>query len=224
MKRRPVEGRANRTGNAQADAYANTGVHIGDVAIDYHPPPPPSGVRFVHIGIPPHTRPRWAEYPHRSGFLACEFTERCERLFSLTSLIYDADLFFDLILLNVGDSPAVLSKVGIAVEEVQQVVYMYGYPEASVIRPATDEYEIVMPPIRKQYKVGLMDHMAPDRVDIRPTHDLPDPVYLPPRGIYRYTLHLASYQRNMPNHAQVRLLAEASGQEVFSPKLHVFTR
>ncbi|WP_159042005.1 hypothetical protein [Streptomyces ambofaciens] len=216
-----MEGRANRTGNAQADAYANTGVHIGDVTINQAPR---SEVRFAHIGIPLHTRPRWAEYPHRPDFLACEFSDRCERLFSLTSLIHDADLFFDLVLLNTGDSPAVLSKVGVWIEEVQQLIYMYGYPKASVIRPAADEYEIVMPAVRKQYKVGLMDHMTPDRVDLRPTCDLADPLYLPPQGVYRYTLHLKSYQRNMPNHAQVRLTAEVSGQEVCSPRLHVFTR
>ncbi|MGQ5598447.1 hypothetical protein ACUJ8N_34955 [Streptomyces sp. ESR1.13] len=221
MSDRPVVGKANRTGDAQADAYANTGVHIGDVTINVAPE---SVVRFAHIGIPFHTSPRWAEFPHRPEVLKCEFPEACERLFSLTKLIYDADLFFDLVLLNMGNSPAVISKVGIWIEEVQQLIYMYGYPKASKILPATDEYEIVMPDIRQNYNVGLMDHMAPDRVDVRATHGLADPLYLPPEGLYRYILHLKSYQANMPNHAQLRLTAEVNGKEVRSPKLHVFTR
>ena len=221
MSDRPVVGKANRTGDAWSDAYANTGVHNGDVTINVAPE---SVVRFAHIGIPLRTRPTWAEYPHRSEILGCEFTDTCERLFSLTHLSHGADLLFDLVLLNMGDSPAVISKVGIWIEEVQQLIYLYGYPEASKIRPATDEYEIVMPDIKQKYKVGLMDHMAPDRVDVRAMHELADPLYLPPKGLYRYILHLKSYQKNMPNHAQLRLTAEANGQEVCSPKLHVFTR
>ncbi|WP_158711380.1 hypothetical protein [Streptomyces sp. NRRL S-1824] len=217
----PVVGKANRTGDAQADAYANTGVHIGDVTVNVGPE---SVVRFAHIGIPFHTKPRWAEYPHRTDFLGCEFTEPCDRLFSLTKLIYDADLFFDVVLLNMGDSPAVISKVGIWIEEVQQLIYLYGYPKASKISPATDEYMIIMPDLQRRYNVGLMDHMVPDRVEVRAAHELVDPLYLPPKGLYRYILHLKSYQKNMPNHAQIRLTAEVNGEEVHSPKLHVFTR
>ncbi|MFD3751212.1 hypothetical protein ACFWVT_13395 [Streptomyces cyaneofuscatus] len=221
MSDRPVVGKANRTGDARAEFYANTGVHIGDVTVNVTPE---SVVRFAHIGIPLHTKPRWAEFPHRPDFLGCEFTETCERLFSLTKLIHGSDLFFDLVLLNMGDSPTVISKVGIWIEEVQQLIYLYGYPEASRIRPATDEYTITMPDIRRKYQVGLMDHMAPDRVDVRVMHELADPLYLPPKGLYRYILHLKSYQKNIPNHAQLRLTAEVNGQEVRSPKLHVFTR
>lgn len=221
MSSHPKESRASRTGDATADHFANSGVLNGDVTINYAPE---GGVKFAHIGIPLHARQEWEAFPHIPAFLGCEFADPCERLFALKNLVYDADLFFDLILANMGDSPAVVSRVGIRVETVQQIIYMYGYPEASVIRPAAHEYEIVMPDISSDHRVDFMDHMAPAKVEVDATHDLADPMYLPPHGIYRYVLHLKSFQKNMPNHSQVRLTAEVNGGEVRSPILHVFTK
>jgi hypothetical protein len=52
---------------------------------------------------------------------------------------------------------------------------------------------------------------------------LPDPVYLPARAPYRYLLRFKDYQRNVPNHARLRLLADAGGGVARSQVLHAFT-
>lgn len=222
--------KASHTGDASAQGFANTGVHIGDINFNTASGGQSGGyvsaarlVEFVHIGMPDRTVPRWAEFPHRPEFLECEFAGGCDRLFHLKDFVYCADLFFDLVLLNSGDSPVVLSKVGVQIEAVQQLIYLYGYPEATKIKPAADEYEILMPDLRQNYDVGLMDHMSPDAVDMHVAHTLIDPVYLPAHAPYRYILHLREYQQNIPNHARIRLTAEVSGQTVRSPKLHIFT-
>jgi len=215
-----AEYKANRTGDASANLYANTGIHIGDF-INI------SAVRLVefgHIGIPNHLEPQWDEFPHGPEFLDCEFADGCDRLFSLKKLVYPADLFLDIVLLNSGDYPVVLSRVGVQIEAVQELVYIYGYPEAVKMRPAADEYLISIPDIRGNYDVGLMDHMSPDPVGVRLEHTLSDPVYLPAGAPYRYTLRLGDYQQNMPNHAQIRLTAAVGDQLEFSSKLHIFTR
>lgn len=215
-----AEYRASRTGDASANVYANTGIHIGD----FNNFNTARLIEFEHIGIPDRTEPQWAEFPHRPQVLKCEFTEPCDRLFSLKSLVYGADLFFDLVLLNRGDSPAVLSKVGVNLDSLQQVIYLYGIPQAAKLKPPTDKYVLPMPDLHENYDVDLMDHMSPDAVDIRVEHTLDDPVYLPAQAPYRYVLHLKDYQQNIPNHAQMRLTADVGNQTVFSPKLHIFTR
>lgn len=215
-----AEYKASRTGDASASLYANTGIHIGDFNYASNA----RLVEFEHIGIASRTEPQWDERPHRPEFLRCEFTGDCNRLFALRNLVYPADLFFDLVLLNRGDCPVVLSRVGIHIVAVQQLIYIYGYPVAVKIKPATDEYVITMPNLRRNYDVGLMDHMSPDIVDIRVEHTLADPIYLPASAPYRYILHLKDYQQNIPNHAQIRLTADVGNKTVSSANLHIFTK
>jgi hypothetical protein len=189
----------------------------GDASVDGSP------VEFAHIAVPGGGEPRWVETPH--GLADCEFGAGCTRLFRLHDLVHDADLFLDVTVLNSSDAPVVLSAVGVEFVAVRHIFYVYGIPKAAKIGPSGDVYRI--PP--------------PDFADLKPRYDmwgdleitelnrqavkrLPDPVHLSPGAPYRYVLHITGYQRNVPNHARLRLTTEAQGRTARSPLLHVFTK
>lgn len=179
-------------------------------------------IEFAHITVPQDAGSQWMEDRHRKAH--CHFGKGCERYFHLKDFVYNADLFFDVTILNKSSSPVVLSAVGVEIGEVVDIAYVYGMPTPAKIPQSGDRYEIAMPELRSLIRPLLRGDSSDCKViDQRMSKRLVDPIYLPSRSPYRYVLQLRHYQQNIPNHARLRLTVEAQGALAKSQLLHVFT-
>lgn len=137
------------------------------------------------------------------------FGEGCEAFFPLREFVTDADLFFDVVLHNRTKSAEVVSGIGVEIVEVMSELNVYGIPEAAVIEPSTDVYEIDMPDLRRGRDGCNIIYPVDKRLGVR----MRGPIYMEPQAPYRYELHLKDYQVNVPNHARLRLIVKV-GQDV----------
>jgi hypothetical protein len=187
------------------------------------PSPGTESVEFAHVSTTPERAPQWRELSHEGQ--DCPLGPGCSRYFKLEPFVFDADLFLDVTVLNDARSPRVISAVGVEFLEAVHIIYVYGFPVAAKIAPPTDEYVLEMPNIRALLPedAGWLAEPAPFSVDKQVWTRLPDPIYLPSAAPYRYLLRFAGYQRNVPNHARLRLLVESGGDVTRSQTLHVFT-
>jgi hypothetical protein len=185
-------------------------------------PPALAPVEFAHINVRPDRKPRWREFEDTD----CPFGGGCDRYFSFEELVYGSDLFLDVMLHNTSAGDVVLSGVGVEVEELVDILYVYGFPEPVKFEPPKDEYEVAMPDLNDLVEEDNIvgPPPTPVRVNRHVMTRLPDPIGLPAGAAYRYFLRLTNYQRNVPNHARLRLTADAGGGLAKSPLLHVFTK
>ena len=132
-------------------------------------------------------------------------------------LIHDADPLFDITVLNIGKSPTILTAIGIQVVTVWRIDFR-GIPMAGKIRKS-DSYVLPIPRIAQRMHERLGHEYGPQ--DIRETivEKIPDPVYLEPNAPYRYGLILKGYCKNIPNRAQIRMLAVTDQGESWSGEL-----
>jgi TIR domain len=106
------------------------GHSIGEQATDTASGP----LKFSSIRIDAND-PNWGE-GIRDG---SPFDRPCSQYFRLVKLVYNADPLFDIILMNAGKLPAILTEIGIEVLTVCQRTYVYGFPTAAKI-PKSDSY------------------------------------------------------------------------------------
>jgi hypothetical protein len=180
-------------------------------------------LRFMHIR-PLQGSGSWAEAdPPTSD---CPFGTGCERCLKLSDFTTNAELTLDVTVVNIGRDPIVISSVGARFEYVGQTLYAYGIPRAIKLSPPEDAYSLTLPPFRDELEQeAQFNPLEPmrRRVDRLVTALVEDPVYLPAKAPYRFTLRFTDYQRKVPNQALLRLCA-ASGVEISESELfHVFT-
>ena len=182
-----------------------------------------TGLRFVHIR-PDQRSGRWTEAERPTS--SCPFGTGCERYLELSDPIADAELTLDVTVLNTGRDPVVMSSVGARFEYVGQTLYSYGIPQAVKLSPPEDAYSLTLPSFRDELEDGVpFDVLEPmrKRVDRLVTTLVDDPVYLPAKAPYRFTLRFVDYQRQVPNQALLRLHVTSGVESWESERLHVRT-
>jgi hypothetical protein len=187
-------------------------------------------LEFAHLGVTDKDKPNWEEKPHIPALMECPFPEKSHRYFCLPGGGYDADLFFDVTVLNKSGRAVIFSRIGAEILQVAFEYYGSAYgsvPPAFRPLPAEDGYVLQTPTILQEALSGSGPRPAsagmPVSVNRESWMTLQDPVYLKKGAPYRFILNFKNYQRNMPNHALIQLLAEAGGEVVRSHILHVFT-
>jgi hypothetical protein len=149
------------------------------------------------------------------------FNHTYEQFFKLVEFVHDAELTLDITLKNWSKTPLIMSHVGIELLYVTDVMYAYGVPTAAKVA-VSDYYELEIPDIRAE--------LAGDRWEIPETRlerdsilELPDPIYFEVDAPYRFSLRLKQYQRHVPNHALIRLLAKSDRGDSKSHLIRTFT-
>jgi hypothetical protein len=182
-----------------------------------------TGLRFVHIR-PVQSSGRWTEADRPTS--GCPFGTGCERYVELSDPIANAELTLDVTVVNTGRNPVVISSVGARFEYVGQTLYSYGIPHAVKLSPPEDAYSLMLPSFREELEEEVpFDLIEPmrKRVDRLVTTLVEDPVYLPAKAPYRFTLRFVDYQRKVPSHALVRLHVTSGVESSESERLHVRT-
>jgi hypothetical protein len=182
-----------------------------------------TGLRFMHIR-PSQGSGTWAEAdPPTSD---CPFGTGCERCLKLSDFTMNAELMLDVTVVNIGRDPIVISSVGARFEYVGQTLYAYGIPQAVKLSPPEDAYSLTLPSFRDELEhEAEFNPLEPvrKRVDRLVTALVEDPVYLPAKAPYRFTLRFTDYQRKVPNQALLRLCATSGVESSESELFHVFT-
>jgi hypothetical protein len=182
-----------------------------------------AGLRFVHVR-PIQSSGTWTEADRPTS--DCPFGTGCDRHLKLSDPISNAELTLDVTVVNTGRDPIVISSVGARFEYTGQTLYAYGIPQAVKLSPPEDAYSLTLPSFRDgiedEAQLTLLGPVR-KRVDQLVTTLVDDPVYLPAKAPYRFTLRFTEYQRKVPDHALLRLCV-TSGVESFESELfHVST-
>ena len=194
-------------------------------------------LEFAHIGVIDREGLNWKEEDHRyydqKGHYnedgGCPFPEKCDRYFYLPGdSIKDADLFLDVTVLNNSMRVVILSRLGAEILQVFPDAWGHAWFTPVKILPPEDAYVLQTPNIMRELVLRSESRSIPwDRKPIPVNREiwtnLPDPIYLRKGTPYRFILRFEGYQRNMLEHAQIRLLAEAGAKVARSQVLHVFT-
>jgi serine/threonine protein kinase len=179
--------------------------------------PTPSGpLQFASISIDARDL-NWREI--REVPQRYPFDRPCSQRFRLTHWIGNADPMYDIVLLNVGDSPVILTAIYVQVLVACEVSEIWeriprSIPQAAKI-PKSDSYVLQMPDI----KPVAFD--KPQDVQEVIVERLRDPIYLEPRAPYRYGLLLKEYSKNFPVWARIRMGAATNQGESWSGELEV---
>src|SRR3712207_4175570 len=101
-------------------------------------------------------------------------------------------------------------------------------PPRSTLFPYTTLFRssLTLPSFREELEKGVpFDILEPmrKRVDRLVTTLVEDPVYLPAKAPYRFTLRFVDYQRKVPNQALLRLHVASGVESSESERLHVRT-
>ncbi len=182
-----------------------------------------TGLRFMHIR-PDQSSGRWTEADRPTS--GCPFGTGCERYLELSDPIANSELTLDVTVVNAGRDPVVISSVGARFEHVGQTLYSYGIPQAVKLSPPQDAYSLTLPSFRDELEDAVpFDPLEPmrKRVDRLVTTLVEDPVYLPVRAPYRFTLRFVDYQRKVPDQALLRLHVTSGVESSESERLHVRT-
>ncbi len=157
---------------------------------------------FANIAIDSNDL-NWKEIPTR--FKQSPFKTNCSHFFTLNELVSSASLTFDITIINLNNTPAILTAVGIEVVSVAHIIYEYGIPTAAKIYKQ-DSYEIELPDIKERLpETDTFETIEPITLNEIISTRLKDPIYLEPNAPYRYGLLLKEYQSRMPNHAILSL-------------------
>jgi hypothetical protein len=153
-----------------------------------------------------------------------KFDIEAKYYFRLKKFVRGADMTLDVTILNFDFRPQILDGIGVEFLEAQQEMYFYGIPEAAKIK-LTEEYILDVPLIRgKGAYIEPSNSRVPSvELPAKVMLQIPDPVYMEPKAAYRYGLRLKSFQRNVPNHAVLRLLAKTQDKESYSEPIRTFT-
>jgi len=238
----PKDGRAVTTWNNRDEAWTDVARGLRALIRTLHSAPPAEGglsrvrlvrpvaspgghrlISFSHINVMGDKVPRWQEVPRDEE--DCPFEHRCDRYFVLEDVVYDADLWLDVTVLNSSHTPAILTAVGAEFLDIAQIYDVGGVPQAAKISRPTDEYVLEMPNLRDLLTspFSMFEERVPISVNRAVRTRLSDPVYLPARAPYRYVLRFKNYEKAIPNHAHLRLLAETEEETAKSQVIHIFT-
>jgi hypothetical protein len=145
--------------------------------------------------------------------------------FRLVEFVYGADPLFDITLVNVTDTPTILTAIGVNVIRVAQTTYFAGIPTAARI-PRSDSYVLDIPDIRSRQVdlTNFVGDFGPRDIAETIRKDLPDPIYLEPRAPYRYGLLLRYYATRMPNWARICMCLSTDKGECHSDELEISSR
>lgn len=172
---------------------------------------------FANIAIDANN-PNWKEHV---GDADSPFDRQCSQYFRLGKFVKNADLSFDVTILNTASVPIIVTSVGIIISSVANITYVYGIPEAAKITKS-DSYIVEVPDLRSElYSKGWRG--SPLDLDRMIITKIPDPVYLEPKAPYRHGLLLKHYQEYMPNYAIIRLVAATNSGNSESKEIHLFT-
>lgn len=181
-----------------------------------------SGLTFANIAIE-RSNLNWVE---DSTDDHSPFGRSCPQYFRLANIVYGADPCFDITVMNVTDSPVILTAVGVEIVRVAYISYVGGVPEAAKITQS-EAYTIEIPDIcsklRQQFHMGNhMRTLAPvDLYELVSTR-VPDPIYLEPRAPFRYGLLFDKYAERMTNYAILRFWVFTHRGEARSHDLQLF--
>lgn len=180
-----------------------------------------SDLDFARIAIDSNDL-NWTEksYKHDNS----PFKTNCSQYFQLAEPFSGASLSLDITIINIANTPAILTAVGIEIVSVARKLYVYGLPTAAKIYK-TDSYEIELPDIYKRLpKTNRFGEVEPISLNEVVFTRLKDPIYLESKAPYRYGLCLKEYRSNIPNHAILRLLILTNLGQAHSKLVEIFTR
>ncbi len=126
---------------------------------------------------------------------------------------------FDVTLFNPTRQPIILTKIGIEMTSVALIFSLPGGGPRAYTVPVDASYTIDIPDIgenlnimKRMQRVGSSYHHVPP-VQLNKVFStwLPDPICIPPRATFRYTLLLARYLEHIPNSTLLHLWIETHG-------------
>ncbi|WP_428339391.1 hypothetical protein [Mycobacterium sp.] len=139
-----------------------------------------------------------------------------------------ADLPIRATLLNTGDSPIVVSRIGIKVIKAHNSWYSGVYygtaPRARPIE-SSGHYDLRLDSARDvATRVGAVMNLDPDSAEADQWYEigalcaiaLPKPMYLPVAAPFSYTTNLKRYDKGMPTEAVLRLWVHTDSGELLS--------
>ena len=147
------------------------------------------------------------------------FPPALEARWYITKQSFDegADLPLRATLLNTGDVPIVVSRIGVEVVKAHNSwstgIYYGTAPKASPIK-SSGHYELRLPSDNDIAEgIRAVMHLDPDSEEADKWYDigalcsivLPEPMYLPPAAPFMYTTNLKQYDEGMPTDAVLRL-------------------
>jgi hypothetical protein len=144
-----------------------------------------------------------------------------EYIYAIGGLNENADPSFDVTLLNTMRRPIILTAIGIELVSMALVFALPGGGPRAYTVPIDASYTIDIPDVRKSLDRMKMQRVRSSYHYIPPVQmnkvlsiRLPDPICIPPRATFRYTLLLAHYEEHMPNSTLLCLwLQTHEGQE-----------
>jgi hypothetical protein len=160
---------------------------------------PSEPLKFASISIDVRD-PNWCEIAE--GEREGSFDRPCSQRFKCG--VYDADPLFDVTLLNVGNSPTILTAIGIQVLTICPMDEIRSMPKAAKIFKS-DSYVLEIPDIARQVFDRFDYKYEPQHLQETIVKRLPDPIYLQPNAPYRYEILLKDYSKNIPQWAKIRM-------------------
>ena len=145
------------------------------------------------------------------------FDRPCSQYFHRTKFVYDADPLFDIIVMNITNSPLILTKIGLHVVTICFISYVAGIPKAAKI-PKHDSYVLKIPDIMSRLESEGIPLDIEETVEMK----LPDPIYLETKAPYRFGLFLKHYSKNLPNWVRIKMWAATDQGESRSAELEAF--
>ena len=186
------------------------------------------GLRFSEIRVDSTDR-NWVDQMSLPGITNAErkgidqtANLRFQQSLKLIEFVHTADLILDVTLLNTTAAPAILTQIGIHVIFAYHVLYCYGFPKPAKI-PKSDAYVLELPDLLGELHSENTWEVSPRRLDRYVSLTLPDPVYIPSSGPYRFSIRLKQFANKMPNHSFFRLWVRTDAGETESHVIKTFT-
>jgi hypothetical protein len=185
---------------------------------------PNRGVTFANIAVD-RSSPYWEEIGKPPGY---PFNRECRQYFNRRS---NSNPSFDVTLINVIESPVLLTAVGVEIVSVAHRITLLGLPEAVKVFKS-DVYSVEMPDLRtrlfgrisiKGREFPVPRNLSQHEVNELVSKGIPDPIYLESKAPYRYGLIFESYNQRMPNRVIARLWARTSEGETKSDEIYLST-
>ena len=196
----------------------NTYTHITPEKTEF------SNLNFANIAIDKLDL-NWIEAstpPYKSPFKT-----NCLQYFEIAKPVFDASLNLDVTIMNMTDTPAILTAVGVEIVSFIEIVsFGSGHIPAAAKIYKTDSYEIELPTniYERFFKNNPFRNEEPISMNEVVFTRLEDPIYLEPKAPYRYGLCLKQYQEHIPNRSILRLWILTNLGEARSKLVQISTR
>lgn len=125
------------------------------------------GAIFVNISIDT-TNPGWKE----TSDLSNPFKRECKQNFHLSLAAYNVEPCFDITIMNISETPVIMTDIGVEIVSVAAITYILGIPQAVKVKKV-DTYTIEMPNVRAMIKRNQLQ--LPSQVDTQDVTALESP-------------------------------------------------